>query len=249
MNVSRVQGKLGVLQCDEVRSELRGTFGDYDEMVVDAIKNVDSAIECKTFRVFKGEFPDSVLTCDGWITTGSRSSANDNTDWTHCFEAFVRRVFEADRPFVGICYGMQMMAKALGGTVASAPNGWSVGVTTSQIHAREAWMDENIGATVNLLVSHKEQVTKLPVGARCIASSEFCPNAIIGLGSSMIGFQGHPEFNTEYSRALMRLRRGVIPDERIDDGLNSLALPVNGDQVFRSIRNFFRTIRAHEVLA
>jgi GMP synthase-like glutamine amidotransferase len=247
MNNSPARIQLGLLQCDEIRPELKGIFVDYDQMIIGALKIADPRIECITYRVFEGEIPDSDFICDGWITTGSRHSVNDNMAWVHNLEDFVRKAFKHDRPFVGICYGMQMMAKALGGTVTSDRSGWNVGVTTSQIHTREPWMDNNIGATVRLLVSHKEQVIKLPSEARCIASSESCSNSIIGLGPSMIGFQGHPEFTAEYARALMEIRRGVIPAGQIDEGLNSLVIAVDSRKIFRSIRDFFYSALACEI--
>jgi len=239
MNVSLPRLQLGVLQCDEVRPELRNRFGDYHQMVISALQRVDQEIECTIFRVFKDEFPDSSHVCDAWITTGSRSSVNDDTPWTRALEEFVRQLPDAGRPFVGICYGMQMMAKALGGRVESAAAGWGVGVDTSRIYVQESWMT-GAQETVNLLVSHNDQVTGLSEGTRRIAGSDFCPNAIIGFGDAMIGLQGHPEFSPEYSRALMELRRGVIPEARIESGLQSLNKRIDGGQVFGWIGEFLR---------
>ena len=247
MNASKSRLQLGILQCDEVRPELRDRFGDYHEMVISALQAADREIDCKNFRVFEGDFPDSIYSCDAWITTGSRSSVNDSTLWTRSLEDFVRQLSDADRIFVGICYGMQMMVKSLGGRVESVAAGWGIGVASSHIYAREPWIT-SAQKTVNLLVSHNEQVTELPEGTRRIAGSTFCPNAIIGFGRAMIGLQGHPEFAREYSRALMELRRGVIPDERIEIGLKSLEKRIDGSQVFGWITRFMRATWTAELL-
>ena len=238
MNFTNSRFRLGVLQCDEVRAELKSEHGDYDQMITNAITGADRNIYSRTYRIFEGSLPASAYDCDGWITTGSRHSVNDESDWTKDFLGFVESAFNSDRPFVGICYGMQMMAKALGGVVEMAPVGWSVGVKTSQLYVKEEWLDESLTKTVNLLVSHKEQVVRLPERARCIAGSDTCANAIIGLGSSMIGFQGHPEFSPDYARALMEVRRDVIPTKTIDSGLGSLDLVIDNKAIFSSIAQF-----------
>jgi GMP synthase-like glutamine amidotransferase len=233
--------RLGIIQCDEVRSELKDVYGDYDQMIINAIRRTNPEIIGITYRVFDGKLPYSVDDCDGWIATGSRYSVNDNNSWTRRLENFVRDIFEASRPLVGICYGMQMIARALGGTVQLSASGWGIGVKTSQIHRREQWIDNALGDAVNLLVSHKEQVTSLPRNGFCIASSDTCLNSIIRVGSSMVGFQGHPEFSYEYARAMMDLRRDVIPAQTMKAGLDSLQIMVDNDGVFRSISQFLYT--------
>ena len=218
-------------------------FGSqYTQLIARRLRELEVYTEVLPFQTPLSEL--AARRPEGVILSGGPSSVRD-AGAPRCEDG----VFDLGVPVLGICYGMQMMAKALGGTVTSVADGWNIGMTTSQIHTREAWMDKNIGATVNLLVSHKEQVTKLPAKARCIAGSESCPNAIIGLGSSMIGFQGHPEFTPEYARALMELRRGIIPAERIDAGLASLAMALDSGHVFRSIVDFFCNASARDMNA
>ncbi len=240
--MSGARGKnltVGILQCGEVLEVFQPRFGDYTTMIEDKLTAVDPALSCRSWRVLDGEVPDPGM-CNAWITTGSRDSVNGNTDWTHAFCDFVSRVAKTRVPFVGICYGMQMMAKALGGEVALAEKGWGLGVARDTVYEQMPWMGEPV-QNISLVVSHQEQVTVLPEGAKLIAGSDFCPNSIFSVGSHMLGIQGHPEFTIEYSRALMELRRNIIPPERIAQGINSLSRPVNGARVFDWIVSFIRT--------
>ena len=181
---------VGILQCGEVPDTLSAQFPDYNEMIEIGLKRADHNIHCITFRVLDGEIPHPAA-CDAWITTGSRFSVNDPNEWTEKFSKFVSDTHKLKIPFVGICYGMQMMAKALGGTVEYAEKGWGVGVVTSTVYEKAQWM-ANHKEAANLVVSHQEQVTELPAEAVLLAGSDFCPNGIFQVGSSMLGLQGHP---------------------------------------------------------
>ena len=236
--VSNTNPTVGILQCGEVPENLRQSFIDYNEMMSQSLTVADPALNYRTWRVFDGEIPRPDA-CDAWITTGSRHSVNDENDWTHGFCDFVQEVSQLERPFIGICYGMQMMAKALGGKVEFSEKGWGIGVATSAVHRQPFWMGEPVDK-VNLVVSHQEQVTDLPEDATLIAGSDFCPNSIFTVGRHMLGIQGHPEFTTDYSQALMEARRAIIPAERISQGMASLTKPVNGALTFEWIVRFIR---------
>ena len=94
----------------------------------------------------------------------------------------------------------------------------------------------------NLIVSHKDQVTRLPAGASLLATSPFCPNAMYCLGNHILTFQGHPEFCKGYSRALMEYREDVLGEEKFGRGINSLAEDTDEISVARWILNFMTAV-------
>src|SRR4051794_36622829 len=84
-------------------------------------------VELVPFDVVNGVLPSSPDECDGWLAGGSRFSVYDDRPWIHSTSAFVRKVRDAGAPYVGICFGHQLLAHALGGRTEKASVGWGVG--------------------------------------------------------------------------------------------------------------------------
>lgn len=231
--------RIGILQCDDVLEELQPEFGNYPDMLQRMFRCIDPELEFEVFDVRIGAYPETVDACAAYVSTGSRHGVSDGLAWVAELEAFIRLLDAECKTFVGVCFGHQALATALGGEVERTPRGWGVGVTTTEIRRREPWM-EPFRAELDLVASHQDQVNRLPEGVRVLAGSDFCPYYMVQRGSHFLGIQGHPEFSRDYSRALMQRRRGVIPDERLQEGLASLGTDVDDLRTARWILNFIR---------
>jgi GMP synthase-like glutamine amidotransferase len=227
--------KIGILQCDDVADELQPEFGNYPAMFERLLAEAASNLEFTTYRAVDGELPDSVEDCDAYITTGSRHGVNDGLTWVDELEKFVLELIEAEKKYVGICFGHQLLAKALGGVVND--RGWRIGMSINKLDVEKPWMDSP-PETLNLIVSHRDQVTEVPAGVDVLASSESCPYYILQYGSQMMTVQGHPEFSKNYSRALMKKRKNIIPAALIAAGQASLAADADDQLMARWIINF-----------
>lgn len=218
--------KLGLLQCDHVRPELRGIAGDYDAMFRSLFRSRAPEVELEVHDVTNGCLPD-VDACDAFLTTGSSASVYDeDVPWLPALTEFVRKLFREGRLLVGICFGHQMMAHALGGNVAPSPRGWGIGSKEVTVHATRDWMVPPQG-TLRLLLSHRDQIDRLPPGASVLAGNAHCPHAIITVGDTFLGIQGHPEFPPAYARALALSRTDRIPPDVIADALPTFDLPLD----------------------
>lgn len=235
--------KIGLLQCDDVAESLRTRHGNYPEMIQAMLEAVDPRLQFQVWRCHDGQIPDKHADVDAWITTGSKCGANDDEPWIQELGDFIRQLWHEQRPLVGICFGHQLIAQALGGRVDKSPNGWGVGVIIHDLKKRQPWMTPWHGDTVQLLASHQDQVMQLPEGAVVLAGSVFCPNYMMQVGDVFLGLQGHPEFTREYAADLMEMRRDVIPGKWLEAGLHSLKLHTDDMAVARWILNFMQQDR------
>jgi GMP synthase-like glutamine amidotransferase len=229
------------LVADPALAELRDEFGNYVQMFMNLLREgaEGEELEFRIYNVEESERPQNLDECDGYICTGSRASVYDDQGWIRDLEKLIVELHQAKKKFVGICFGHQMVARALGGKTEAAKVGWGVGVHTSQV-IKSAYFMEPSAKTLSLLVSHKDQVTSLPKGAKLLACSDFCPYSMFQIGDHILTFQGHPEFPKGYSRGLLNIRRQVLGEKVYADGVASLETPTSENIVARWIIRFIK---------
>lgn len=214
--------KLGILKTDAVRPELVGQYGEYPDMFVRLLSEAGADLEFMVYDVECGEYPQHIDEADAYLITGSKSSVYDDKPWIHTLMAFVRELHSQRKKLIGICFGHQLVAQALGGKTEKSPKGWGVGIHTHRFSCKPAWHDGG-AEELQIMVSHQDQVVQPATGAQVLAGSAFCENAVTQLDDHILTFQGHPEFVESYARALLEFRRDVLGDAAYHGAMASLA--------------------------
>ncbi|GLS87989.1 glutamine amidotransferase [Cypionkella aquatica] len=229
--------RIGILQTGLAPDVLVETSGDYPDMFARLLAG--HGFTFQTFRVVEGEFPASVADCDGWLITGSRHGAYEDHAWIPPLENFIRDAYAAHVPMVGICFGHQIIAQAMGGRVERFAKGWAIGATDYDFD----------GQHITLNAWHRDQVTEKPANAKVLASNDFCTNAALIYDDRMLTVQAHPEFRPEFIDGLMHTRgKGLVPDEVMAAAADRLSDPIQDQTMADKIAAFFKAKR-HNVPA
>jgi GMP synthase-like glutamine amidotransferase len=231
--------RIGVLECDHVAARYLPIAGDYRDMFRTMVEAADPDAEVVLFDARAGSLPATPDACDAWLCTGSSASVYDGEPWIDALGTFVRAVHAARVPFVGICFGHQLIAHALGGRTERATTGWGAGAIPMELTDAAPWMSPAL-PSATLLYSHQDQVTALPPGGRVLASAPHCPVAMLAVDDDVIGIQAHPEFGVDYVRALLEDRVDRIGEAGTALALDSLQQPTDEAVVARWILAFVR---------
>ena len=231
--------QIGLIQCGHLHPDLVEAHGDYPELFARLLG--PHGIELTTFDVDHGHLPTDLTGFDGWVVSGSASSAYDHLPWIDATENVLRALIAQQIPVVAVCFGHQLLAQAMGGRVAKAADGWGVGVHAYElIGEAPAWMEPTAPGSVELIASHQDQVVELPEGAVLLARTDHCPVAAYTLGPTALAIQPHPEFDAAVSRGLVELRREVIGAAEADAALGSLDQTLDRDLVATWMAAFLR---------
>lgn len=205
--------------------------------------------EWEVHDVEHGSFPADPAAYDGFVITGSRYSAYDDLPWLNRLLTLVREIHGRGQALLGVCFGHQVLAQALGGEVLPSPLGWDVGVrevTLTPFGSRTAGLAQ-APRPLRVLELHQDIVTRLPPGAVHLAASEHTSHEMFSLGPRTLGVQGHPEFDADVIRvALAKLQESrVLTEEQAARSKATLAHQADQDFLRQWLRGFLRA-RGHQ---
>jgi GMP synthase-like glutamine amidotransferase len=229
--------RVTIIETGIVSPRNRERHGSYPQMFERMIGDADPAVTFDTVSIPAGEPLPAIGGLEAILITGSVAGVYDGLDWIAPLEAFVRAAHGAKVPMVGVCFGHQLIAQALGGTVRKSEKGFGLGRHVYDVAPDNGLID---GPQIALACSHQDQVITPPEGARTILSSDFTPHAGLLYGGTTLTVQAHPEFTVGFALACCEMVRGTggAPDSVVTAAEASLAEPLESGRLGGAITRF-----------
>jgi GMP synthase-like glutamine amidotransferase len=224
--------RIGILRTGAPPGDLAPRFGRYEDMFA---RLLGPGFTTQAYDVAAGQWPAPGAAHPAYLITGSAAGIYEPLPWIPPLLDFLRAT-RGKAKLVGICFGHQAMAQAFGGEVAKSERGWAAGLQDYELVAHRAWMGEDPPARIAVPVSHQDRVTVAPPDAEVLAHSDYSPFGMLGWGDEALSMQFHPEFEPDYARALIELRRARLPQP--DAAIASLDRPDDRARVAGWIRAF-----------
>lgn len=192
--------KLVIIKAGSTFADTAEKFGDFDEMIGRGLA-IDRA-RTQVINAFRGEPLPEPSACHGIVITGAHCMVTDDLPWSLAIEAWIPAVLAARVPLLGICYGHQLIGRAMGGRVDYHPQGEEVGTVAVRLCPASSNdpLFRGLPQQFPANVSHAQSVLALPPGAVLLAENDFEPHQAFRLGACAWGVQFHPEFTIDITR-------------------------------------------------
>lgn len=232
--------KLGILNAIPPAESRVNWKGSPVDAYIRFVESAAPGFDYEGYGVAQGELPDSPEACDAYLITGSPKGVYDSDGWIAALSEFIRESYRAGTQLVGICFGHQILAHALGGRAEKSEKGWGIGLKSIAIEKSRDWM---VGAPdrCSLYFVHQDQVIDLPPGAELLGGSPFCPNAFYTIADRVLSIQGHPELTAEIMRDVLANLKHTVQPEMLSAAAESIESGTPDNQlVAQWIVNFLK---------
>eukprot|EP00300_Choanocystis_sp_HF-7_P005038 c13845_g1_i1.p1 GENE.c13845_g1_i1~~c13845_g1_i1.p1 ORF type:complete len:290 (+),score=39.95 c13845_g1_i1:54-923(+) len=221
--------RVGVVLCMETPAHMLPEHGRYGDMFTNLLQAVDPRIRVDLFDAFTTArcLPSpSDPNIDCFLISGSPFAAYDPDEWVADLKQFIVTAFQSGKVLIGICFGHQIIAAALGGQVHKAPVGYLSGIREHSLVLSNPpqWFEPRLPFT-RLTVSHGDQVYQLPPNATLLLSSDVCPIAGYFIEDRVLCFQQHPELSPAFVQGLITARIDRLAPDRYSEAMKSLVPP------------------------
>jgi len=207
---------LFIIKAGTTFTETAERYGDFDEMTWRGLGIPQDKV-C-VINAFQGEVLPDPGVCLGVVITGSHSMVTDNLPWSLAIENWIPSLVQAKVPLLGICYGHQLLGRAMGGQVDFNPHGKEVGTSIVRKHLKHN-NDPLLGKLSQQFTAHTthaQSVLTLPPGAVLLAENDFEPHHAFRLGGYAWGVQFHPEFDSHIMRDYIKAQADRLTQDGQD---------------------------------
>ncbi|HET9843400.1 MAG TPA: type 1 glutamine amidotransferase [Gammaproteobacteria bacterium] len=190
-----------------------------------------SGFALKFFQVHKNQWPDFAQ-YSAYVITGSKESVLKPTPWIDKLEHFIQQGHY--EKLIGICFGHQLITKALGGSVEKGE--WHIGV--HPIHYTKSIVKHGFQSPLSVRFNHQDHVKKLPPKAELLYTSAKSEFASFKIDDKILSMQFHPEYTQEYHVLLTKKNAHLFTDAVLDETMQNINKPTNHDLILNQIMEF-----------
>lgn len=217
------EGSILILKTGEAPPSVQQSRGDFEDWIAIGLGRSLTSLEVAS--VYKGDSLPPLDSISGVVITGSAAMVTERPDWSEASARWLAEIVEADRvPVLGLCYGHQLLAHALGGEVGSNPKGREMGTVDVVLDGER--MENAAGSAdpspifeagvFHAHMSHVESVLRPPGDAKILGHSALDPHSVLEFGPRQWGVQFHPEFDCEIMQGYVEARREILTGEGFD---------------------------------